>query len=513
MNSFRAYLLTGILALLICAPLRSIAQEAEESVTAATTYLDGRTQDLQQYLNRSGKIRERLLKRLRRQEEKMARRLAAKDSALYRQYMSQKLSYDSIAHLSHDTTALAKLSQKKNKVIDSLRGVQQFLQKQSGKLGAASSLAGKAGVDLPYTDKLNQLQQQLNGQQQLDELIRQRTSSLQQLAQGQNIGGLAQLQKNVYYAQEKMKSWKALADDPDEAEEKAMEYLQGTEGFSDYLNTGDKAFGGLGNNATAADLQRMGFQTKDQVNSMLQEKLGSSLGAVQQQMGQQLQDYTGKLDGIKGKLGEVKSSVDEARQGLQEARQAKDKLKHIEKPAFKKNPERGKPFWQRLETQYNFQTSRAGTDGLRPAMLELGVAVAFKHTPRLSYGLGLGLSTGLGQNWQNIHLSYEGISARAFAGWKWIYGFSFQAGYERSFRPGNRAYLPEQQTTPQAGNTNNDNVLKEAFGGQQQAAYIGVMKRYRINSRWSGTLLAGYNFLWQHEGLRSPWMLRFGWGK
>lgn len=507
-------IICAISVLLFLGSNRLAAQETEESIQYATKYLDGRSKDLQQYLNRTDKIQQRLLKKLKRKEEKIARQLAAKDSTLYRQYLGQKLSYDSIGRLSGDTTAMARLSSRKSKLVDSLRGVQQFLQKQTGKLGAAASLTGQAGVDLPYTDKLNQLQQQLSGQQHIDELIKQRTSSLEQLAGSQNLGGLQQIQKQVYYAQEKMKAWKQLSDDPDEAEEKALEYLQGTEGFSSYLNQDNKAFGGLGNNATAADLQRMGFQTKDQVSNMLQEKLGSNLQNVQQQMGQQIQDYTGKLGGVTGKVNEAKNSISQAKQGLQEAKQAKDQLKHIEKPAFKKNPERGKPFWQRLETQYNFQTSRASTDGLRPAMLDLGASVAFRHTPRLSYGIGIGLSAGLGQDWQHIRFTYEGISTRVFADWKWIYGFSFQAGYERSFRPGNRAYLPEQQNHLNPSNpVPAGSILKDAFGGQQQAAYIGVMKRYRISSRWSGTLLAGYNFLWREEAMRSPWMLRFGWGK
>jgi hypothetical protein len=121
----------------------------------------------------------------------------------------------------------------------------------------------------------------------------------------------------------------------------------------------------------------------------------------------------------------------------------------------------------------------------------------------------------LGRNWQNIKFSYEGITARAYADWKWIYGFSFQAGYERSFRPANRGYLENSESQdPNPNQTdNNNNLLKDAFGGQQQAAYIGIMKRYKINNRWNGTFLVGYNFLWQQEGGRSPWLLRFGWGK
>lgn len=483
------------------------AQQAQEII--AQKYLDSRSADLYKYLNRCGKIQQRLLRKLKRKEDKIARQLAAKDSTLYRQYMQQRLSYGSIARLSRDTSALSKLAVKKSSLVDSLKGVQNFIQKQSGKLSSATVLAGKAGINTPYTEELSNLQQQLSAQQNIDELIKERTGNLQQLAGSQNISGLQSIQKNVFYAQEKMKAFKKLADDPDETEEEILENLQGIEGFDSYLKQGQgQAFGGLGNEATAEDLQKLGYQTKSQVNALLQQKLGNNLSAVQQQMAQQVQDYSEKLSSITGKVNEAKQSLNEAKQTLNEARQAKDKLGRIEKPTFKKNPERGKPFYQRLETAYNFGTTRSTTD--RPAMLELSVSVAFKHSPRLSYGIGLSLSSGLGQNWQNIRFTYEGIGTRAFADWKALYGFSLQAGYESTFRPANRSYLPEQQNTTTQASPDPDNVLKEAFGGQQQAAYIGIMKRYRINRKYSGTFMVGYNMLWQQEGLRSPWILRFG---
>jgi hypothetical protein len=510
-NTF-IFMLVGIL-LLCSAPAH--AQEAEQSIEYAEKYLDSRTSDLGKYLRRSGKIQQRLLRRLQRKEDKIARKLAAKDSTLYRQYMQQRLSYDSIARLQQDTASLRRrFSARKNALVDSLKNVQSFISKQSSKLNSAAALAGKAGADIPYTAELDKLRGQLNAQQGIDELIRERTSSLEGLAGKANISGLQNIQQQVYYAREKMKAWKKLADDPDEAEEEALEYLQGSPGFSEAFSSNSEAFGGLGNNATAEDLQKLGFQTKQSVKKMLTDKLGNSLGHVQEQMGKQVQEYTDKLGDISGKVNEARQSINEAKQSVAEARQAKDKLKHLEKPAFKKNPERAKPFWQRLEAQYNFQTTRATSDGLRPAMLELAASVAFKHSPRLSYGVGIGLSTGLGQNWQNIRFTYEGLSTRAFADWKALYGFSLQAGYERSFRPQNRAYLPSNAGSNDPSNPASDkNIFKEMFGGQQQAAYIGIMKRYRLNSRYNGTILIGYNFLWQQEALRSPWILRFGWSK
>lgn len=503
------------LIILLFAAYSAQSQEAEEAAHYAGEYLDSRTGSLEKYMTRSGRLQQRVLKRLKRKEARMLSRLAARDSAAYYAYIGQGVSYDSIATLSQDTTALQQFAKGKNRTLDSLKGVQRFLEGQTARIKGAGAPAGKIPEAGAYTARLDALQEQLNAQQKIDELLRQRTASLEQMARANKLDGIVAIQKQVYYAGEKMKAFRNMADDPDETEEAALEYLQGTQGFAEAFSGNSKAFGGLGNNATAEDLQRMGYQTKSQVNAMLQQKLGNNLGQVQQQMSAQVQQYQEQLNGLTGKIGEAKRNVEEGKRILQEAKQAKDQLSHMQKPAFRKNPERGKPFWQRLEPQYNFQTSRASPDGLRPAMLELGASLAFKHTPRLSYGLGFGLSAGLGKDWQNIRFSYEGIIARAYADWLWQYGFSLQAGYERAFRPSNRPYLPGQQD---AGSGNNpdgpsSNALRDAFGGQQQTAYAGIMKRYRINSKWNGTFLVGYNFLWREEALRSPFLLRFGWGK
>jgi hypothetical protein len=493
---------------------KAFAQEEKENIKNANTYLDSKAASLDKYVGRSECIQQRLLKRLQYKEQKMLKKLAAKDSALYYQYISQQgISYDSIAVLSNDSAYRRKFALQKNSIIDSLKGVQHFIQNQEGKLTAASGIANKADISTCHKD-LSGLQQNLNVQQNIDHLIQKKTASLKSFAsQHADIKGIENIQKDVYYGREKIKNWRQLAEEPDDAEAKALEYLQGTEGFDKFLKQNDNAFGGLGSNATAADLQRMGYQTKGSVNSMLQKSLGNNMGAVQQQMGQQVQQYSEKLNGITGKVNDVKGSISEAKQSLQSAKYTNNNLKDITKPDFKINIEKGKPFWQRLEFQFNFQTGRASTDGLKPAMMDIGMNVGYKQNERLSFGIGLGSSLGLGQNWQHVKLSYEGISARAYADWKWIYGFSFQVGYERSFVPAGRAYLPENETpkdiNPPADNSNN--ALKDAFGGQQQTAYLGVMKRYKINSKWNGTCLAGHDILWQQKGMRTPWILRFGW--
>lgn len=482
--------------------------QSENGIEEASLYLEKRTTKLNKYIKHVDRIQQGLLHRLQQKEKRMLAKLAAKDSVAYKQYMHRAPSFDSIAALSKDTTVLARMTKWRNATIDSLKGIQQFMHNQGNKLATLDGISGQALPGGDYSGKIAELQGKLNAEQQVKDLIRQRTQSLEQMARSAGIPGLKGLQKDIYYAQEKMNAWRSVADDPDAAEEKAMEYLQGIEGFESYISNNKI---GLGSGVSAADLQNMGYQTKGQVQQMLSEKFGS-LQVVQQAMQGQIKDFSDRLGKVTDKLKEASNLAQDARQGLQEAKTTKDKLKHIEKRGFRKNPERGKPFWLRLETQYNFQTTRATPDGLRPAMLELGASVAFKHTPSLSYGIGVATSIGLGQDWQHIRLSYEGITARVYADWKLLYGFSLQAGYERASRPAGRAYLEENSNDPQPV-VSSGNALKQVFGGGQEAAYLGIMKRYRISNKWSGTFMAGYNFLWQQSNLRTPFMLRLGWAK
>jgi len=498
------------------AHLASAQQEVQDNIDNASTYLDHRISSLEKSLDITGKLQQKLLKRLQRKEDKMLRQLEKQDSALYKQYVQQHLSYDSIAVISSDSARHQQLIGN-SKAIDSLKGIQHFIQDQSNKLSGSAGMLNKAGVSMPGSIDLASIQQKINAQANIDQLIQQHTNELKQLAGNTNISGLQNIQKDLYYARAKIKAYEEMADDPDKTEAEALEYLQGTEGFDKYLNTNNNnTFGGLGNNATEADLLQAGFQTKNSVSNALQNKLGNNLSSVQQQMSQQIQQYSEKLNDLKQKADALKAKADEAKQTLNDAKDAKNSITNIDKPDFKVNKEKGKPFLQRIEWNYNFQTSRASTDGLKPAMLNLGLNIGYKQTERLSFGIGAALNTGLGQNWQHLRLSYEGISLRAYADWLWIYGFSIQTGYERAFIPANRPYLV---TNTDANNNSNsttqssENALQQAFGGGQQTAYIGIMKRYKVSSKWNGTFLVGYNFLWNEAGQRSPFILRFGWSK
>ncbi|HET8573941.1 MAG TPA: hypothetical protein VFL76_08725, partial [Edaphocola sp.] len=321
-----------------------------------------------------------------------------------------------------------------------------------------------------------------------------------------NIPALSRITRQIAIAKAKAQSWKQLADDPDAAEEKAYEYLQGIQGFNNYLNTGNKAFGGLGNNPSVADLQRLGYQTKDMVSKSLQQQFGDNLDKARQQISQQLAAYQKDLSEVTGKVKEARSLLGDAKNS---AIGLKPSLQHIQQPAFK-NPMRGVPFPLRWQPRYDFQTSRA--TGSRPALLSFSAGLAYRQTPKLKMGLGLAADIGMGKDWQHLRISYEGLSLRAFADYEMIFGIAVEGGYERAFRPVSRPYLQNDGTTPTQSKSGN-NIIQKTFGSQQQAAYVGLMKSYRINSKWNGAFMIGYNFLYRQYGLGTPLMIRIGWEK
>ncbi len=234
----------------------------------------------------------------------------------------------------------------------------------------------------------------------------------------------------------------------------------------------------------------MGFQTKQQMTANLQKKFGSNLSGLQQNMGTQVKQFQDDLNKVKS----TKNTIKQSRQSLKQA-------PSLNKPSFKVNPMRGLPFSKRIEKQYNYQTTRATIDG-KPAMLQLSAMAGFKHTPRFTYGLGVAASIGLGQNWNNIRFSFEGVGLRSFASWLWQYGIGAYAGYERMYRKTvfvnkSSESIPSIELNPHNTKTFTDAIL------------IGLTKSYRINEKWNGSIQVLYDIWWKEKGLRSPVQLRF----
>jgi len=435
------------------------------------------------------------LKKLKKQEARIQSKLQQTDSLKYQHYLALKSpDMDSLMLLSQDSAFIQKLNnsgRRGKSVLDTLQGLQNFM----GKLG---------NNPLGETVDLSALQQKAALQQYFQQQVAARTGALERLLKGTKLENYGSKLNNtgLQYKQQAA-YWKQLLDEPDATEEKALDYLRGIEGFEEQLNP-NKGSSMAGK--SAAELEAMGYQTKAKVGEQLQHQFGDQLSNISQQAGAQLKEYTAALDKPLQQVKQAQQKIKEGKQQLDEGRNSIQAAKNgLKKPAGFKNPMRGIPFWKRWETQYNFQTQRASADGTRPIMLQMGLNLGYRQSKALSLGIGLDGSIGLGRDWQHLQLTSEGVVGRVFLDHKLFWGISLQGGYEKSLRPMNRAYTQLQE---QYGNATN---IKTAMGLLQDAAYLGIMKSYRINSKLQGTMLVGYNFLNDKTKISSPWIVRLGW--
>jgi len=474
--------------------------DSTEMVHAAEVYIQKQYRQHLQYKHKASRAQNRMLRRLERRENRIAARLRRSDSALYAQY--QKLNavdFDSIRKTASDTALLKKLAgDKPVKALDSLKKIQSFIQQKIPETGSTD-------LSVPGMDQLNS---QLNAQEYLKTQLKKRSDALNRLlGQSPFASEVSRLNRTFGYGSQQVQYWKKIIQDPDAAEQKALDLLQGVDGFNEMLSRSSVP-GMSAANLNETDLSQMGYQTKSSVNAALEQQFGSQLQQVQQQAAQQVQDYSKQL-GLDKQMAKVKA----ARQSLNEAKNTVQDTKNKVKQAKQglrnpmddlKNPMRGIPFWQRWAYQYNLQTQRAAPNGQKPAMLQAGLNAAYRHSPRISMGIGLDASLGLGRDWQHLKLSYEGLTGRVFLDGQLIWGISLQGGYEKSLKPLNRPYVQLQE---RYGNASN---VRTAMGLLQDAAYLGLMKTYRINRNQQGTFLLGYNFLSDKTGINSPWIIRLG---
>lgn len=437
-----------------------------------------------------------MLSRLARKERRLMSKLRRKDSVAYARLSTEERSFDSLSKLAAspsitDTTkGSLQGSVNASPVIDSLKRVQGFLQ--SGSMGLA---AGTSPEVAGYSSKLENLNKELAYRKQIEKWSAERMATLKSGVGSKASSAVStrDMEKTVFYASSRIKAYREIAETSTKLEEKALEYLQGTDGFSQALSlptTSPSVQGvakgnlqqGVNGTISAADLEHMGFQTKQGLQRHLQQSFGGQLNGAQQQLSGKLKDY-------QQQIGSATSQAKKAKQDLQQ-------LKGAERPSFRVNPMRGLPFLQRIEKGYNFQTSRPTND--LPALLDVGAYAGFRHTPRLSYGVGAAISSGLGQGWSNVRLSFEGIALCTYAKWGWLYGVSAYGEYETTYRTidwsYNRVASEEEIATRRFLNT--------------QGFLLGLQKTYRINHKFSGAVQVLYDLKWREKSLTSPIVIR-----
>lgn len=415
---------------------------------------------------------EKALSRFMKQEEKLKRRLGRIDSLKANNLFSHSI--DSLGSLkSRMKGKLGKYSgalTQGGPYLDSLSNSLSFLKDSKGLLEQSKGITDKLNGSLKSVDNLKD---KLAQAEQIKAYIRERKQLLkEQLSQYTGFTkDLQKMNKEAYYYAQQLKEYKEVFKDKKKAEQKAMEVIKKIPAFNDFMQKHSQLaslFNIQGATASAPNLE--GLQTRNQVEQLIQQRLGSGPNASAA-VSQQMAEARSKFDELKSKFPDLDNAA--------------------EMPDFKPKEMKTKSFLQRLEFGSNIQFQRSNK--FFPSTGDLAGQAAYKFHKNGSAGVGLSYKLGMGTGFDNIRFSSQGMGIRSFIDWKLKGTFFLNGGYEQNYQP-DYAGVPEGV-------------------GQKwtQSGLIGISKKYKINSKLKGNMMVLFDFLYnQHVPRTDPVKVRLG---
>lgn len=414
---------------------------------------------------------EKYLRKLAKQEARLQRRLARKDSVLAKQlFDGQARKYEQIqqqlknsssgdyysGHLDSMRTALVFLE--RNKLLAQSAGYQQQLQKV---LGQYEGLQGK-----------------FSQAENIRKYLQQRQAFLRtQLENSGMMKEYRKLRKTAYYYQAQIEEYKQVFENPEMLEKKLMQVAMKIPAFREFFNKHSElaSIFRLPGNDPIDPSTLTGLQTREMVLQQMEQQLGSGPN-FSSQLNQSLASGQSQLNALKEKANQLGSG------GNGEA----------DMPNFKPNTQKTKSFLQRIELGSNMQNVRS--DNLLPVTTDLGLSIGWRASDKSIIGVGASYKMGWGKNIQHLRITHEGFGLRSFADFKLKGSFWITGGGELNYRSSFGSF----------------DILKN-FSPWQKSALAGLSKKYSIRSKMKGNIQVLFDFLYRYQVPQtSPVLFRFG---
>ena len=417
---------------------------AQDSVLVSAKYLQTISAESKSLEQKLDKKSQKLLKRLQKQEAKMQAKLSKVDSSAAKKiFADSKQKYDQLQN---------KVSNAGNYIpkLDSLATSLKFLESNPQFLSQAKEAKEKLQDAMA---KMDGLKQQLAKAENIKQFIRERKQYLkEQLSKFGFAKELKKLNREVYYYAQQVNEYKAILKDSKKAERKALELLSKTKLFKDFMKRNSElarlfpvpvGAGGAGGVQSGF----AGLQTRIQFTGFLQQNgmNPSAMASQLQRSIQDVQDQAGSLQSLTSRLGLANKG-------------------DLGMPDFKPNSQKTKSFWKRLEWGTNIQSQKAKL--YFPATTDIAFSVGYKLNDKSVIGIGGSYKAGLGESWQKIEITHQGIGLRSFIDWKIKGDFCITGGYEQNYRA-----------------VFNDLDDLRNLNGWQQSGLIGVTKNVTIKSK------------------------------
>ena len=466
------------------------------------------------------------LQRLQKQEAKLQKKLALKDSLAAKKLFAQTKYAQLTEQLEHPTVA-----KKMNEYIpqfDSLKTSLKFLENltllSAGRLPAISKGEGAVGDLTPalskgegvvgampnigeklcqgegvgnLVDKIKNVNLNITGletkMQQAEEIknyIKQRKELLkEQLGKFGMLKDMKNLNKEAYYYQQQLAEYKNLLKDPKKIEQKALDALKKMPAFSSFMQKNSQLaqlFGMPADYGSAESL--VGLQTRASIQNLLTAKFSGSGVNPQQYIGEQVQQVQRDLT----------PALSKGEGGIQGITNIKNKLSGGDGDVggaggFTPNGQKTKTFLKRLEYGANIQTLRP--NGLLPVTSDLALTVGYKLNDKSVIGVGGSYKMGWGNGFSSIKISHQGVGLRSYVDYKVKGGWWLTGGYELNY---------QQEFEKLA-------ILKD-LSNWQRSGLLGLTKKYKIGKKTNNMQLLWDFLSYQQVPSTQPIVFRVGVG-
>ncbi len=439
------------------------------------------------------------LQHLQKQEQKLQKKLALKDSVAAKALFAQN-KYQQFADKIKNPPVAAKLKEYMPQ-FDSLKTSLAFLTPPyppKGGDGVATLLPAN-----DMTKKLKEAMTHVSGLegklQQANELkayIKERKQLLK--AELEKFGMLKQLKslnKEAYYYTAQINEYKAILKDPKKIEQKALALLNKMPAFTDFMKKNSmlaQLFKMPDNYGSAESLA--GLQTRASVQNIIQAKFGLTPdpsphsgegGNAQQYLNQQMQAAQGELN----KLKSLTPTLSEGEGGKQS------------EGGFKPNSQKVKTFLKRIEYGANVQSQRPNS--LLPVATDFAATAGYKLNDKSIIGIGASYKLGWGNGFKDIHFSTQGFGLRSYVDVKLKGGIWISGGYEKNY---------QNELTPAS-----QEIGTGSFQGRgvritpwQTSGLIGITKKYKIGKKTNSLQLLWDFLSYQQVPKTQPIVFRVG---
>jgi hypothetical protein len=447
----------------------------QTKIQFASKFLNTVSNKLGSFNNKIEKRTAKALAKFHKAELKLIHKMFAKDSVLAK---AKLLEAETKYALLTDTNFVSKqtlLDGAYNPYIDSVltflklvdNNKAAFAGLSNEQIAKAKEYLAAAQLNVNYTDAVKKY---LSTQK---ESLR---SSLQQL---HIFTKFKEIEKTAYYYNEYVQEYASVLKDKKKIEKKLMGLLISNNVVKEFFAR-NSMLAGLFHipSADGPDMSGLpplaGLQTRAGINELIQQRVASGGPNAVAQVKGQIQAAQAELGKLKSKLEQYGKGVDADGQPL----------------GFTPNTQKTKAFAKRLEYGANIQSTK-GNYGF-PSISDLAVSIGYKLNDKSVVSVGGSYKLGLGQGWDNIRFSSQGVGIRSSLDWK-IKGSFFVAGaYEL-----NHFY-------------NNNETAQYQQGYWEKAALLGITKKYKISSKLKGNIQLLYNFLTDQNTNKQPIVFRVG---